>query len=62
LLELFKKEYLEPKFIAPRPGDVRDSLADISKAKKFLGYQPKYTFDLGIKETFDWFLDQNGQL
>lgn len=61
LLELFKKEYLEPQFISPRPGDVRDSLADISKAKELLDYQPKYSFDLGIKETVDWFLDQKGQ-
>ncbi len=62
LLELFNKDYLEPKFISPRPGDVKDSLADISKAKEFLGYQPKYSFDLGIKETFDWFLDQKEHL
>jgi UDP-glucose 4-epimerase len=58
LLKLSKKEYLEPEFISARPGDVKDSLADISKAKEFLGYQPSYNFDLGIKETFDWFLDQ----
>jgi UDP-glucose 4-epimerase len=62
LLELFKKEFLDPKFISPRPGDIRDSLADISKAKEFLGFQPKYSFDLGIKETFDWFLDQKEQI
>ena len=58
LLKLCKKDYLEPKFIPPRPGDVKDSLADISKAKEFLGYNPQYTFDFGLKETLNWFLDQ----
>lgn len=58
LLKLCKKDHLEPDFISPRPGDVKDSLADISKAKEFLGYQPKYTFDSGLKETLNWFLDQ----
>ncbi|MFX1518783.1 MAG: SDR family oxidoreductase [Promethearchaeota archaeon] len=58
LLKLCEKDHLEPKFISPRPGDVKDSLADISKAKEVLGYQPKYTFDFGLKETLDWFRDQ----
>lgn len=39
----------------PRPGDVRHSLADISEANNFLGYQPQYDIDLGLKVTFDWF-------
>jgi len=39
----------------PRPGDVRHSLADISRANQFLGYQPQYDIDLGLKVTFDWF-------
>jgi UDP-glucose 4-epimerase len=58
LLKLCKKDHLEPEFISPRPGDVKDSLADISKAKKFLGYQPKHTFDFGLKETLNWFRNQ----
>ena len=39
----------------PRVGDVRDSLANISKGKELLGYNPKYNFTKGVKITFDWF-------
>ena len=39
----------------PREGDVRDSLADISKAKKYLNYNPAYTLQDGIKEAIDWY-------
>lgn len=38
-----------------RQGDVRDSLADISKAEKLLGYKPKYTVREGLKITWDAF-------
>ena len=39
----------------PRLGDVKDSLADISKAQTLLGYQPQYTVREGLKVTWDWF-------
>ncbi|MEL0644336.1 SDR family oxidoreductase [Olleya sp. Ti.3.14] len=39
-----------------RAGDVRDSLADISKANKLIGYSPLYKFKDGLKITFDWFI------
>jgi nucleoside-diphosphate-sugar epimerase len=32
--------HIEPVHAAPRQGDVRDSLADISKARRLLGYEP----------------------
>ncbi|HAB26601.1 MAG TPA: LPS biosynthesis protein WbpP, partial [Xanthomarina gelatinilytica] len=38
-----------------RQGDVRDSLADISKAEKLLGYQPEYSVREGLKLTWDYF-------
>jgi len=38
-----------------RQGDVRDSLADISKAEKLLGYQPEYSVGEGLKLTWDYF-------
>lgn len=41
-----------------RQGDVRDSLADISKAERLLGYQPQYTVREGLKVTWDWFVKQ----
>ena len=38
-----------------RDGDIRDSQADISLAKKTLGYQPSVTFEEGLKRTWEWF-------
>jgi UDP-N-acetylglucosamine/UDP-N-acetylgalactosamine 4-epimerase len=38
-----------------RPGDVHDSLADISKAKKLLGYGPEVRIREGLEITLDWF-------
>ncbi|MFN8252368.1 MAG: SDR family oxidoreductase [Ferruginibacter sp.] len=39
----------------PRAGDIRDSLADISLAKKLLGYQPTKKFEDGLTETIEYF-------
>lgn len=41
---------VEPIYKEPRPGDVKHSLADISKAKTF-GYSPKYSLEEGLRET-----------
>ena len=46
---------LEVKYEPPRDGDIRDSQADISQARKFLGYEPQVTFEEGLKLTFDWY-------
>ena len=39
----------------PRAGDIRDSHADISKAKEMLGYNPVVKIEEGLKITYDWF-------
>ncbi len=39
----------------PRPGDIRDSLANISRAQELLGYQPTRQFMDGLKITVDFF-------
>lgn len=44
-----------PIYEAPRQGDVRHSLADISKAKNLLGYEPRYTIDQGLGEAIGWY-------
>jgi nucleoside-diphosphate-sugar epimerase len=44
----------EPIYKEPRAGDVRDSQADISKAKALLGYQPIVVFEEGLRQTLDW--------
>lgn len=52
-------EYLKSDFPAhyrePRAGDIRDSLADISLAKKLLDYQPTKKFEDGLIETIEFF-------
>ena len=45
---------IEPIYQEPRPGDIRHSLADISKAKQF-GYNPKYNLEEGLRETIGSF-------
>jgi len=46
---------IAPIFSDPRPGDVRHSQADISKAKQLLGYQPTVSLEEGLRRTVDWF-------
>lgn len=46
---------IEPNFGPNRPGDVRDSNADISKARELLGYDPQYDFKAGIRLAIDWY-------
>ncbi len=46
---------LAPCFVESRTGDVRDSLADISKAVRLLGYTPEVRFSDGIDKTYKWF-------
>lgn len=41
-----------------RAGDVRHSQADISKAKKLLGYEPEYAIDEGINKAMNWYVKQ----
>lgn len=49
---------LKVKFGKPRKGDVRRHLADISHAKKILGYKPTISFDEGITRYVNWRLDK----
>ena len=50
---------VEPKIevLPMQPGDVDRTYADISKAKKLLGYSPKFTFKEGIQKFIDWYKD-----
>ncbi|HEX7482488.1 MAG TPA: hypothetical protein VF350_03380 [Candidatus Bathyarchaeia archaeon] len=48
ILELTEKD-LEIRCELPRAGDIKDSYADISKAKSLLGYEPKFTLRNGFR-------------
>ena len=50
---------LEPTYLEGRQGDVRDSQADISKAKAILGYDPIVSFEDGLKNTIEWYRTAN---
>lgn len=47
---------IEPLFAEERPGDVKHSLADISKAKKLIDYEPKTNAKDGIRKTINYML------
>jgi UDP-N-acetylglucosamine 4-epimerase len=47
---------VEPEYREFRQGDVRHSLADISIARRFLGYRPTHSLDQGLDEAMDWYL------
>lgn len=49
---------VEPVFMPPRPGDVFKTLADISQAKKYLGYEPKVGFEEGLRKTVEYWQRQ----
>ncbi len=49
---------IEFKYGPERKGDVRHSLAEISKARKLLGYAPEVYFKEGLRKTVEWFYDQ----
>ena len=46
---------VEPLFGPDRPGDIKHSNADISKARRLLGYDPQYGFDKGLREAIEWY-------
>jgi UDP-glucose 4-epimerase len=45
---------IEAVYREPREGDVRDSQADISKARRLLGYEPSVGLEDGLRRTLDW--------
>jgi nucleoside-diphosphate-sugar epimerase len=58
LLEVLKRvtgrTEVEPEYREPRIGDVRHSLADISRAREWLGYEPQVGLEEGLRKTIVW--------
>jgi UDP-N-acetylglucosamine/UDP-N-acetyl-alpha-D-glucosaminouronate 4-epimerase len=54
-LQNILKSHVEPTFDPPREGDVRDSQADIHKARQMLGYEPRMPFEDGLRQTVEWY-------
>ncbi|HLL76270.1 MAG TPA: SDR family oxidoreductase [Pyrinomonadaceae bacterium] len=58
LLSIIKKvigrEEVQAEYRDARVGDVRHSLADITRARTLLGYEPRVTLEEGLQKTLDW--------
>ena len=46
---------IEPIFGPDRPGDIKHSNADITKARELLGYEPDWSFERGIEAAIEWY-------
>src|ERR1700689_2331828 len=55
MLERITGKTIQAKYEGPRNGDIRDSQADVSLARKILGYEPRVLFEEGLKRTWDWY-------
>jgi len=59
VLQIFGKKDLQPVHTDPRPGDTKEgSYADISKARRVLGYDPKISLEDGIIKLVEWYRNQ----
>lgn len=56
LAELLDKKNIKPIYGPDRVGDIKHSNADISKAKRLLGYDPDWSFEKGIREAIEWYV------
>jgi UDP-N-acetylglucosamine 4-epimerase len=54
-LQKISGKTLSANYGPARQGDVRDSLADISKAHRLIGYEPEVTVREGLRKTYEWF-------
>ena len=48
----------EPERAAERPGDIRESVADITRARELLAYEPHYSFEEGLRLTWEWYRER----
>ena len=55
VLEKFAGRTADANYTQPRPGDIRDSQADISRAREKLGFNPGISFEEGLRRTWDWY-------
>jgi UDP-glucose 4-epimerase len=55
LLEKITGKIIQAKYEPPRAGDIKDSQADISRARELLKYHPLVDFEEGLKLTWDWY-------
>jgi nucleoside-diphosphate-sugar epimerase len=60
LLEKITGRPAKAKYVSRREGDIRDSQADITRARDMLGYNPRVGFEEGLQRTWEWFRTSQG--
>lgn len=55
MLQAMEGVSIPPNYGPPRDGDVRDSQADTTAAKRDLGHAPRFTMEEGLKATLEWY-------
>jgi UDP-N-acetylglucosamine 4-epimerase len=55
ILNYLNQSSIQPIYMGPRAGDIKDSLASIEKANRLLDYNPKFDFEKGLEIVFDWY-------
>lgn len=55
MLSRITGQTIHAKYDAARNGDIRDSQADVSLARKILGYEPRVLFEEGLRRTWEWY-------
>lgn len=58
LLHEISGKDLKPNYGPERPGDVKHSMADISKIENLLDYKPKVRFKEGLERVYEWYQTQ----
>jgi nucleoside-diphosphate-sugar epimerase len=51
------KEQIRPIYAPPRPGDIKYSLADVTRARTALGFEPAVSFEAGIQRAIGWYVE-----
>ena len=62
LLEKITGKKIQTQYDPPRAGDIRDSQADISLARKILAYEPSVLFEEGLQRTWEWYKGAFGKI
>ncbi len=57
ILEAMGRKDLEPKVLNEASGEIKHQYLSAEKARKELGWKPKYTLEAGLKETVNWYKD-----
>lgn len=55
MLEKISGKKIQARYDPPRNGDIRDSQADVTLARKVLGYEPSVQFEQGLEKTWAWY-------